>query len=235
MDSEPRRLLKDAELDRSATVANSQMNRERGIAGRNSYAQDLGFSVLEHLRAAAKLHRVARWLDLCCGSGRALIEAGEHFQRLSLPDRVSILGVDLVPMFRPVPPGLDSVRLMEASLAEWFPQERYHLVTSVHGLHYVGDKLGLISRAAGWLEEDGLFAANLDLSNVRWENGEPVRRALVRDLRRAGMDYDAGRHLVICRGRREVSLPYEYVGADDAAGPNYTGQPAVDSYYRRLE
>jgi hypothetical protein len=24
---------------------------------------------------------------------------------------------------------------------------------------------------------------------------------------------------------------YHYVGADNQAGPNYTGQPAVDSYY----
>ena len=28
-----------------------------------------------------------------------------------------------------------------------------------------------------------------------------------------------------------LSLPYRYLGADDRAGPNYTGQPAVVSYY----
>ena len=28
-----------------------------------------------------------------------------------------------------------------------------------------------------------------------------------------------------------MNLPYRYLGADDQAGPNYTGQPAVDSYY----
>lgn len=28
-----------------------------------------------------------------------------------------------------------------------------------------------------------------------------------------------------------MSLPYTYLGADDRAGPNYTNQPAVHSYY----
>jgi len=31
-----------------------------------------------------------------------------------------------------------------------------------------------------------------------------------------------------------VDMPYRYVGADDGPGPNYTGQPAVDSYYEPI-
>ena len=31
-----------------------------------------------------------------------------------------------------------------------------------------------------------------------------------------------------------MDLPYRYLGADDRAGPNYTGQPAVDSYYEMV-
>lgn len=38
---------------------------------------------------------------------------------------------------------------------------------------------------------------------------------------------------VTCTGRRDVSLGYTYLGADDNAGPNYTNQPAVNSYYQR--
>ena len=34
-----------------------------------------------------------------------------------------------------------------------------------------------------------------------------------------------------CRGRMTIDLPYRYLGTDDRAGPNYTGQPAVDLYY----
>ena len=38
--------------------------------------------------------------------------------------------------------------IFEASLAAWRPERTFGLITCVHGLHYVGDKLGLISRAA---------------------------------------------------------------------------------------
>jgi hypothetical protein len=31
---------------------------------------------------------------------------------------------------------------------------------------------------------------------------------------------------------RDLDLPYDYLGADDRAGANYTGQPTVHSYYR---
>jgi len=30
-------------------------------------------------------------------------------------------------------------------------------------------------------------------------------------------------------------FPYSYIGADTNAGPNYTGQPAVDSHYRSID
>jgi hypothetical protein len=32
-------------------------------------------------------------------------------------------------------------------------------------------------------------------------------------------------------GPREVEFGLQYLGADDTAGPNYTGQPAVAAYY----
>jgi hypothetical protein len=39
---------------------------------------------------------------------------------------------------------------------------------------------------------------------------------------------------MVCRSRKVVEPRYRYVGADDSAGPNYTGQPAVDSYYEAV-
>ena len=111
------------------------------------------------------------------------------------------------------------------------PDRPFDLITCVHGLHYVGDKLGLIARAASWLAEDGLFVASLDLHNLKFADGKPAGRRMAADLRRAGLEYDRRRRLVVCRGRKVVELPYRYLGADDRAGPNYTGQPAVDSYY----
>ena len=81
------------------------------------------------------------------------------------------------------------------------------------------------------MAENGLFVANLDLANVKLTDGSPAGRRVAGDLRRAGLDYDRRRRLVTCRGRRVDRLPYRYLGADDRAGPNATGQPAVDSYY----
>ena len=50
-------------------------------------------------------------------------------------------------------------------------------------------------------------------------------------LRAAGFAYDYRRRRIQCTGRRDVRLPYEYLGADDRAGANYTGQPVVHGYY----
>ncbi|AMV40156.1 hypothetical protein [Planctomyces sp. SH-PL62] len=65
----------DDELERSAVVANCRMNRERGLLGSNGYDRELGFNPLDVLKKTSSEGRPAAWLDLCCGSGKALIEA----------------------------------------------------------------------------------------------------------------------------------------------------------------
>ena len=121
---------------------------------------------------------------------------------------------------------------METSVRAFAPDAPVDLVTCVHGLHYVGDKLGLIARAAAWLVDDGLFVAHLDLANLRGADGRGAGRRAAAGLRRAGLEYDRRRRWVACRGRRWPQFPAYYLGADDQAGPNATGQPAVDSHYR---
>lgn len=222
-------LLDDDELERSAVVANCRMNRERGLTGSSGYDRELGLGPLDFMKERFRPGRPAAWLDLCCGSGKALIEAATLIHSKGLD--IEILGVDLVGMFRRRDPALTSLRLVEASLAGWKPDRAFDLITCVHGLHYVGDKLGLVARAASWLADDGLFVANLDLANLRVADGRATGRKVSPDLRRAGLVFDRRRRLVVCRGRRVVDLPYRYLGADDRTGPNYTGQPAVDSYY----
>jgi SAM-dependent methyltransferase len=223
--------LDDATLDDSPVVANSAMNRERGIAGPNSYARDLGVDLLAWLRERLAVRETVAWLDLCCGSGRALIEAASRFAS-EREGRVRIHGVDLVPMFREVPPELRGrLRLEVASLRDWEPEGRYDLITCVHGLHYVGDKLGLIQRAASWLEPDGLFLAHLDPDNLRSAAGAPAGKDVVKALRRSGFAYDPRRRILSLQGGRAVTIPFRYLGANDQAGPNCTGQPAVHSYY----
>ncbi|WP_440098365.1 class I SAM-dependent methyltransferase [Streptosporangium sp. H16] len=218
-------LLDDEALERSSVVANRVMNRERGLTGSNGYGRELGIDVLEVLRERVKAGRRVRWLDLCCGSARALFEVSRH-----LGDEAEIVGVDLVDFFAG-PSRPPRLRLVTASITGWEPEEPFDLITCVHGLHYVGDKLGVLSRAAGWLAEDGLFVGNLDTRSVLMEDGVPAGRRLASALREAGLDYDPRRRRITCRGRRVVDLPYRYLGSDDRAGPNYTGQPAVDSYY----
>ena len=64
-----------------------------------------------------------------------------------------------------------------------------------------------------------------------WAGGREQLRVVRAALRRAGVHYDARRRLVVCDGRRVLDLGAASLGADDRAGPNATGQPAVDSYY----
>jgi SAM-dependent methyltransferase len=226
-----KRLLPNCDLERSTVVANCRMNRERELSGTNGYDRELGLQPLDFLRERVRPGRVIRWLDLCCGTARALFQAAEQIEHGGLATSVVITGVDLVDMFWPGQPPL-CPRLVVASIHDFEPAERFDLVTCVHGLHYLGDKLKVIKRAVSWLVADGLFVANLDLVNLRWEDGRPMTRSIGKLLRESKLEYDGRRNRLLCRGRRLVRFPLEYLGADDSAGPNYTGQPAVDSYYR---
>ncbi|MGD9647835.1 MAG: trans-aconitate 2-methyltransferase [Pirellulales bacterium] len=177
----------------------------------------------------------ARWLDLCCGSGLALIEAARCWQPAAgRPGQLSLHGVDLIAMFAEVPAGLGAVTFEAASLARWQTPRRYDLITCVHGLHYLGDKLGLIERAITWLTPGGVFLANLDVASLRRDDGKPLGRRLLAKFRAGGFDYDRRAHVLSRTGNATFSFGLRYVGADDQAGANYTGQEAVDSYYGKL-
>jgi hypothetical protein len=128
------------------------------------------------------------------------------------------------------------VRLVTASVATWEPGQAFDLITCVHGLHYVGDKLAVLTRAATWLTPTGRFVADLDLASIQvsGDDGSAQRlgaRRLAARLRAAGFSYDSRRHQITRTGFAQITLPYAYLGADDRAGPGYTGQDAVSSYY----
>jgi SAM-dependent methyltransferase len=177
----------------------------------------------------------ASWLDLCCGRGRALIEAAEALVPYSSNSSLQLLGVDLVTMFDSYSPTLSFIHLRESSVSSWRPDSQFDLITCVHGLHYIGDKLGLIRNAVSWLKEDGVFLANLDPDNLKFPDGASAGNRIIRDLKKIGFDYHARKHLIVCERKKDFTLNYRYLGADDAAGPNYTGQAAVNSHYDRLE
>jgi SAM-dependent methyltransferase len=205
------------------------MNRDRRLIGSNSYERELGLDPLAYLGQRSKPRETA-WLDLCCGSGRALVEAAGELQNLGYLNGFYIDGIDLAGLFNenPFPHNLT---LTKSAIEAWIPQRRYSLITCVHGLHYIGDKLGILAMAAGTLTEDGLLIANLDLASFRSPTGKSLARRVAAALRSNGFEYNSRRRLIQCLGRQEVAFKLTYLGADDSLGPNYTGQPAVVSYY----
>ncbi|HEY7547846.1 MAG TPA: methyltransferase domain-containing protein [Blastocatellia bacterium] len=226
-------LLDDIALERSWVVANSLMNRERGCAGGNSYAKELALNPIEFLRQRLSARNQASWLDICCGSGKALIEAASCFKSGKLNAQLCFVGIDLTPMFFDFDPYARFLRLESASIFSWRPDREFDLITCVHGLHYVGDKLKLIRLASSWLADEGFFIANIDPANFRLADGTNAGRMMIGELRKKGFQYDSKKHLLSIQGKRKLELKFRYLGADDKAGSNYTGQPAVNSYYAR--
>ncbi|WP_431970025.1 class I SAM-dependent methyltransferase [Nocardia sp. bgisy134] len=213
-------LLDDARLERTAVVANSEMNRERRIG---AYRRELGFDPTAWLTARPAPQR---WLDVGCGSGRALFDAAA-----SLSGHVEIIGLDLVDFFAgPSRPGVD---LLTGSVLTWQPQAPVELITAVHVLHYVGDKIAALTRMASWLTADGQLVANFDASSIRWDDGSPIGRPFTTSLRRNGFQYDARNHRLTRTGYGLPRWEFRYLGADNHAGPNYTGQDSVAAHYRR--
>ncbi len=91
------KLLNDDDLERSAVIANCRMNRERNLRGSNGHDRKLGFDPLAFLKETTTAKEAAAWLDLCCGTGRALSQAAEIVQ--AEHPAIDSVGVDLVGMF----------------------------------------------------------------------------------------------------------------------------------------
>jgi SAM-dependent methyltransferase len=219
-------LLGNDALERSSVVANRTMNRERDLTGSNGYTRELGIDI-PALISARLANGGFRWLDICCGTGKALRQCSSLFD----DERLRITGIDLVDFY--AAPPTNAVRLVTASVTTWTPEDPgFDLITCVHGLHYLGDKLGVLAKAATWLTPGGQLVANLDLNNLRTADDRPLGRRATTALRAAGFTVDTRRHRIgFAHGDGPNSLPFTYLGANSEAGPNYTGQPAVHSHY----
>ncbi len=224
------KLLTEEELILSAVVANNRMNRGRNASGVNSYEKDLGFQPEQYLRDCLERFGQVKWLDLCCGEGKALLQCAVELADDHLQHRATLIGIDLIDGFQPIPPAIACLQWDVQSVVDWIAADQYDIITCVHGLHYVGDKLQVVQRACSALTEQGIFMAHLDLQNIKIANGSD-RQFVKKRLTENGMEYNARKKIISCKGPREVDFGLVYEGASDQAGPNYTGQEAVDSYY----
>lgn len=223
-------LLTEEQLIWSPIVANNSMNRKRKASGVNSYEHELGLKLETYLNARLEQQECVKWLDMCCGEGNALLQyAGDAF-KTGRQERIVLLGIDLVDHFQTVPPEINCLQFQTGSLVNWIGKEQYDLITCVHGLHYIGDKLKALVAGLKAVSSNGTLLANFDISSIKIE-GDKKQVYLKKIFQEYHIKYDARKKLLYCEGTRKISLGLMYQGADDKAGPNYTGQGAVDSYY----
>jgi SAM-dependent methyltransferase len=214
----------------STVVANCRMNRERGLTGVNSYVKELKLDILSLLEEKARQGEMVRWLDICCGTGKALDEAATFLLKKGITN-VRIEGWDIAGLFIHQYEKLSNLQLIADTISHWQPAHSYDLITCVHGLHYIGDKVGLIEKGVSVLTPEGTFVSNLDLKNIKKLDGISLERRLRKTFQQFGLQYNARQHLLVCRGQKRMQAGLRYLGANDQAGKNYTGQEVVDSYY----
>jgi SAM-dependent methyltransferase len=206
------------------------MNRSRGLIGVNSYTKDLKFDVLDWLVDRQNAKGSAVWYDVCCGEARALFQAAEELDRRHLRD-VKLIGADLIQTSRQTH---DLITLIEGDVSTLTPAPEIDLITCVHGLHYIGDKLGLLSHLSGLLAPGGLFVGNIDPVNIRI-GGQPAKGwgtiARLADAGKSRFVYKDHILKILDAGRIEFDVQYQ--AATISEGPNYTGITVMDSWYVR--
>lgn len=224
------KLLPEKELIWSPIVANSNMNRKRNASGVNSYAQEIRFEPEQFLKNFIEEYGRVKWLDLCCGQGNALLQSARYLENQKLQNKASLTGIDLVNYFTSTPKHIYCVHFEVSSLLNWTKIEKYDLITCIHGLHYVGDKLSTLKKYLAMLSPNGHFTANLDLKSIHIENHN-TSKFLQPIFEENHISYNSKTKMIECIGTKIIEFGVQYLGANDKAGPNYTGQEAVDSYY----
>ncbi|MCR6640438.1 MAG: class I SAM-dependent methyltransferase [Sporocytophaga sp.] len=225
-------LLNNQNLESSPIVANNRMNRERNAVGINSYEKDIYLSPVEFINKSFKTKSTFDWLDICCGRGKALIQTAQYASKHFPSKQISFTGIDLIDMFDPIPEECNSITLYAQSFFNFESEQKYDLITCVHGLHYMGDKLEAIRKASSMLNDEGLFIANFDTKCIKSIEFDNNQQKLLSWFKSGNIEYNSRKRLITVNGSRNLTVPFQFVGADDKAGANYTGHEAVDSYYR---
>lgn len=225
-------LLSENQLIWSPIVANNRMNRERQASGINSYALEIGFSPETWLKQRLTKQSQVSWLDVCCGQGNALLQVAQSLEKGQFQKHAYFHGIDLVSFFTPLPPNLTCIHFEINSIISWQPVRQYDFITCIHGLHYVGDKLLAIKKMAEAIAPQGCLRAHLDLQSI-FVNNQVAAPMVKQWLNRAGITYDEQKKLIRLNQLPSdfPEFPGKYLGADDQAGKNYTGQEAVNAHY----
>jgi SAM-dependent methyltransferase len=214
----------------SDTVVNAKMNRDRGFSGVNSYERELNFDITAFLQERVHRNGNAAWYDACCGSGRALREAAARWAAEPWAAQVTRLGVDLWDDFPPAGDG--RVRFTAADVVGFHPPMPVDLITCVHGVHYLGDKLAFLENVYAHLRSGGVFVGHLDPANLRSAERPDLWPRLLRRLRNEGVVAALrSHHLRIEKTETPLQFGVRYRGAHTSAAPNFSGMVAVDSWY----
>ena len=227
-------LLPEEKLIWSPIVANSSMNRKRVASGINSYEKEFGFKPEAYLDEKIKRHGHASWVDICCGEGNALLQTANYFDGKGFQDKVQLIGIDLLDAFQPIDSKINCLVFETLSVINWLAAQKYDLITCSHGLHYLGDKLKVIETMVGALNPGGLFIANFDIKSISIAGIDTVAH-LKNYFKKFQIAYDARKKIIKKLGPVTMEFKLSYIGADDKAGPNYTGQDAVTSYYTEIK
>lgn len=232
------KLKNDTELQWSPIVANNSMNRKRKAIGVNSYEKDIKLNPITYI--SKKIQHPSQeqfvWFDLCCGEGNALIQTAKYFHGSNQSSRLNFTGIDLVNFFNDIDPSISNMlTFRELNVSKWTPERACDLITIAHGLHYIGDKIGLIIKIAEALKPKGLVIGNLDLNNIKIV-GEKNTNKIIKDyFANNGISYNSRTKIITIQGIQKILTKFKYLGANDKAGPNYTGQDVVDSIYQLIQ
>jgi SAM-dependent methyltransferase len=173
-------------------VAQGCMNRFRPLEGTNSYRGELGVNPLDCIPAGGY------WLDIGCGAAVAVRQAARR-----RPD-IHVVAVDLLPALQDGKPPPRNLRLVQADAACLPLRSRFHLITAVHVLHFLDDKLGCLEQWANFLQPGGRLLANADPDDIAigetWESarGAPGKPGLA-------MRWERRSPPLATRVRREVN------------------------------
>lgn len=155
-----------------------------------------------------------------------MLQTAQYFKNRNRQQAIELNGIDLIENSN----SNSDVVFYVMPFSSFRSAIKYDLITCVHGLHYVGNKLAAIEKAISLLKVNGLFVANLDLSDICIKDTDSNQ--LLKDrLKKENIQYNSRRKIIKKIGYDELRFDYDYLGADEKSGPNYTGQEAVTSYY----